>query len=260
MPIRVANLSTEKLKKEIQAEINEVLIETDKSGIIIKADSLGSLEALIFLLKEKGIKIKKAGIGEINKKDVIDASADKNELNNVILGFNVNHVENPEFNIITGEVIYKILEDFELWLEKKKKEIELRSLGNIIKPFKFRFMPGYIFRQNNPAVFGAEILSGTLKTNVPLIRDDGIQFPEVKQIQNNGKNINEADAGKQVAVSIQGVIVGRQINEGEIFYSDMNEENFRKLKQMKKLLNENEIQALKEIAKIKRKNNALWGV
>ena len=120
-------------------------------------------------------------------------------------------------------------------------------------------MPGYIFRQSNPAVFGADILLGVLKTNVALIRNDGILFPEVRQIQHEGKSLNEAEHGKQVAVSIQGVVVGRQINEGEVFYSDMSEDNFRKLKEMKKLLNNDEIQALKEIAEIKRKHNTLWG-
>jgi translation initiation factor 5B len=263
MPLRVANKDSEKLKKEIKNEIKEVLIETDDSGIIIKADSLGSLEALIFLLKEKNIKIKKALIGEITKKDIIDVLADKNELNHVILGFNVNlnkNIENSEVKIIARDIIYKIIEDFENFIVNKEKEIQLKSLGEVIRPFKFKFMPGYIFRQSNPAVFGADILLGTLKTNVPLLRDDGIQFPEVKQIQHESKNINEVDSGKQVAVSIQGVIVGRQINEGEIFYSDINEENFRKLKEMKKLLNNDEIQALKEIAEIKRKNNTLWGV
>jgi len=263
MPLRVANKNLEKLKNEIKNEIKEVLIETDDSGIIIKADSLGSLEALIFLLKEKNINIKKALIGEITKKDVIDSLSNKNELNHVILGFNVNlnkNVDNSESKIIMGNVIYKIIEDFDNWVVNKEKEIQLRSLGDVIRPFKFKFMPGYIFRQSNPAVFGADVLLGNLKTNIQLIRDDGIQFPEVKQIQQDGKNINEVSSGKQVAVSIQGVIIGRQVNEGEIFYSDMNEENFRKLKEMKKLLNNDEIQALKEIAEIKRKNNTLWGV
>ena len=260
MPLRVANQDLEKLKKDVQAEIQEVLIETDKSGIVIKADSLGSLEALIFLLKERNIKIKVASIGEINKKDMADALADKNELNHVILGFNINNVKNSEVKVITGDVIYKIIEDFDSWSEKKQKEIELKKLGNIIKPFKFKFMPGYIFRQNNPAVFGADILLGTLRTNIPLLRDDGISFPEVKQIQHEGKAINEVESGKQVAVSIQGVTVGRQVNEGEVFYSDMSESNFRRLKEMKKLLNNDEIQALKEIAEIKRRDNKLWGV
>jgi len=260
MPLRVANEDIEKLKKEIKQEIEEVLIETDKAGIIVKAESLGSLEALIFLLKEKNIKIKRAGIGEINKKDILDAKSDKDEINHVILGFNVDEVKDNEVKVISGNIIYKILEDFESWLLKKSKDVELKKLGKIIRPFKFKFMPGYIFRQSNPAVFGADILLGVLKTNVALIRDDGILFPEVKQIQHEGKSLNEAEHRKQVAVSIQGVIVGRQINEGEIFYSDMSEDNFKKLKEMKKLLNNDEIQALKEIAEIKRKNNTLWGV
>src|SRR3989338_1925088 len=231
MPLRVANEDIEKLKKEIKQEIEEVLIETDKAGIIVKAESLGSLEALIFLLREKNIRIKRAGIGEIGKKDILDAKSDKDEVNHVILGFNVDEV----------------------------KDNELKKLGKIIRPFKFKFMPGYIFRQSNPAVFGADILLGVLKTNVALIRNDGILFPEVRQIQHEGKSLNEAEHGKQVAVSIQGVVVGRQINEGEVFYSDMSEDNFRKLKEMKKLLNNDEIQALKEIAEIKRKHNTLWG-
>ena len=43
----------ERLKEEIKKEIAEVLIETEKQGIIVKADSLGSLEAVINLLREK---------------------------------------------------------------------------------------------------------------------------------------------------------------------------------------------------------------
>ncbi|AJF63026.1 MAG: putative translation initiation factor IF-2 [archaeon GW2011_AR20] len=259
MPLRVANEDIEKLKKEIKQEIEEVLIETDKAGIIVKAESLGSLEALIFLLREKNIRIKRAGIGEIGKKDILDAKSDKDEVNHVILGFNVDEVKDNEVKVISGNIIYKILEDFESWLLNKSKDIELKKLGKIIRPFKFKFMPGYIFRQSNPAVFGADILLGVLKTNVALIRNDGILFPEVRQIQHEGKSLNEAEHGKQVAVSIQGVVVGRQINEGEVFYSDMSEDNFRKLKEMKKLLNNDEIQALKEIAEIKRKHNTLWG-
>jgi len=259
MPLRVANEDIEKLKKEIKQEIEEVLIETDKAGIIVKAESLGSLEALIFLLREKNIRIKRAGIGEIGKKDILDAKSDKDEVNHVILGFNVDEVKDNEVKVISGNIIYKILEDFESWQLEQKRKIELKEIENLVQPCKIQLLRGYVFRQSNPAVFGADILLGVLKTNVALIRNDGILFPEVRQIQHEGKSLNEAEHGKQVAVSIQGVVVGRQINEGEVFYSDMSEDNFRKLKEMKKLLNNDEIQALKEIAEIKRKHNTLWG-
>ncbi len=259
MPIRVANSDVEKLKQEVQKEVEEVIIETDKSGIIVKADSLGSLEGLVFLLKQNNIKIKKASIGEITKDDLVKAKNDHDELNQVIIGFNIKQVKS-DVKVITGEIIYTLLDDLNKFREYKKKEIDTKALGSIIKPFKVRILSGYIFRQSNPAVVGVEVLLGILKTNVMLMKDNGINLVEVKGIQNDGKNMHEAETGKQVAMSLQGVIVGRQIHEGEILYSDINEENFRKLKEMKKLLKQDEIQCLKEIIEIKRRNNTLWGI
>ena len=69
-----------------------------------------------------------------------------------------------------------------------------------------------------------------------------------------------AEAGKQVAVSMDGVTVGRQINEGDIIYVDIPEEDFRKLKELKKYLSKGEIDLMKEIASIKRDKNPVWGI
>ena len=259
MPLRVANIKFEELKKEVQREVQEILIETDKSGIIVKADSLGSLEGLINLLKAHDIKIKKASIGEITKDDLIKAKNDKDELNQVILGFNVKQVK-ADVKVITNQVIYTLLDDLNKFREYKQKEVESKTLGSVIKPFKIRILHGYVFRQSNPAVVGVEVLLGKLKTGIMLMKDNGASLVEVKGIQNEGKNLQEAESGKQVALSLQGVIVGRQIHEGETLYSDINEENFRKLKEMKKLLKQDEVECLKEIAEIKRRNNTLWGV
>ncbi len=259
MPLRVANTNLDKLKEEVQREVEEIVVETDKSGVIVKADSLGSLEGLVFLLKEHGIKIKKASIGEITKDDLIKAKNERDELNQVVLGFNVKNVKS-DVKVITSQVIYSLLDDLTKYREYKKKEIDSGLLSHIIKPFKVKFLPGYIFRQSNPAVVGVEVLLGTLKKGVLLMKDNGIVLVEVKDIQNDGKSVNEIKKGAQVAMSLNGVVAGRQIIEGEIFYSEMNEVNFRKLKEMKKLLNDDEIECLKEIAEIKRRNNALWGV
>ncbi len=260
MPLRVANENLTEIKKEIEKEIKEVLIETDKDGIIVKADSIGSLEAVIFMLKEKKFKISKASIGEISKKDIIDAESQKDELNKVILGFNVKSLKVPEVDIITSDIIYRIIEDFEKFMEDKRKEIELRKLHDVNKPCRLVFLRNYIFRQSNPAVIGVEVFNGPLKVGMKFIKKDGSSIGEVKSIQNEGKGAGEAVHGKQVAVSLPSVTVGRQIVEGDIFYSDLNENQFRKLKDMKKFLNESEIELLKEIANIKRKDNPLWGV
>ncbi len=259
MPLRVANKNLNEIKEEIQNEIQEVLIETENDGIIVKADSVGSLEAIIYMLKEKKIPINKASIGEINKKDIIDAESQKSELNKVILGFNIKDVK-ADVKIITNEIVYKIIEDFEKFREDKTKEVELKQLEGIIRPCKLVFLRNYIFRQSGPAVVGAEVLSGHLKIGMKFMKLDGSKIGEVKSIQNEGKGASEAEKGKQIAISLPSVTVGRQIIEGDVFISDINENGFKKLKKMKKLLELEEIELLKEIINIKRKDDALWGV
>ncbi|MBI2663632.1 translation initiation factor IF-2 [Candidatus Woesearchaeota archaeon] len=260
MPIRVvSNDNIEKLKKEIQKEIQEVIMETDKQGIVLKADSLGSLEALISLLKARDVKIKKASIGSITKKDISDASAEKNPLNKVILAFNVKSEIKSEIKIISSNIIYKIIDEFQSWIDNTKKSLEAKELENLVRPCKIEIMKGYVFRQSNPAIVGADILIGTLKTNTQLMKN-GKQVAVVKSIQYEKENINEVNSGKQVAVSIPNVIVGRQINEGDILYSDIPERDFIQLKKLTKYLNRDEVELLKEIVKIKRKDNQLWGV
>ena len=56
------------------------------------------------------------------------------------------------------------------------------------------------------------------------------------------------------------VTVGRQIKEGDVLYSAIPEEDFRKLKEFKKLLSDDEKETMKEMAKIMRKNQPMWGV
>ena len=237
------------------------MIETDdKNGIIVKADSVGSLEAMLFMLKEKKIKISKASIGEINKKDIVDAEAQKDELNKVILGFNIKNINSDEVKVITNDIIHKIIEDFEKFRGEKSKEIELRNLEGIERPCKLVFLRNYVFRQNNPAVIGVEVLGGKLRVGMKLMKKDGSNIGGVKSIQSEGKGASEAEKGKQVAIALPSVTVGRQIIEGDVFYSDINESNFKKLKDMKKFLNIDEVELLKEIVNIKRKENTLWGI
>ena len=121
-------------------------------------------------------------------------------------------------------------------------------------------MRGYVFRQNNPAVFGVDILEGKIKTGISMMKSDGSKLGIVKGIQHDQENIEKAEKGKQVAISMEGVTVGRQINEGDTLYSDIPEDHFRKLKELKKNLSKEEIAILKQIAEIKRKENPVWGI
>ena len=255
----------EKAKKKVQEEVQEVLLDTEKQGIIIKADSLGSLEAVIKLFGEKNIKIRKASLGAITKKDMADAESnyEQDPLLSVIIGFNVELGKNVEISkrvkIITGDIIYKLLDDYLLWVEEKKKALEAEQLEELVRPCKLEILQNCIFRQNNPAIVGVHVIAGVLKTGNPLMKT-GKALTEVKSIQSEKENINRAEQGKQVAVSLLGVMCGRQINERDVLYSAIPEQDFKKLKKLKKYLTDSEIQVMKEIAEIMRKDNVVWGV
>jgi len=252
--------------EEIKKEVGEVIIETDKQGIVIKADSLGSLEALIKLLRERNIEIKKASIGDLSKKDISDAEInfEKDPMQCAILGFNVelmSEVKVPQnVKVFYHNIIYKLIEDFDRWRQDERKKLESKEIEFLHKPCKIQIMKGYVFRQNNPAILGIDVLSGTLNVGTPLMNTEGTVVTEAKSIQQEQENIEKAEKGKQVAVSLPDITFGRQIHEEDILYSAIPEEHFKKFKEYKKSLTQEEIQILKEIAEIMRKKNPMWGV
>ncbi len=267
--ISLNGISFKDAEEELKRQINEVVIDTDNKGIIIKADSLGSLEALIKMLKERGIQIKKASIGEITKKDIIEAEAnlESEPLDAVILGFNAKPnkeaeelLKKSEVHVISSDIIYAIIDEFNKWKEGSLKKMQEKELSSLIQPSKIRILPGYVFRQSNPAIVGVEVLNGKLCVNTPLMNSQGKVLTTVKTIREEKDNIHEANAGKQVAISLEHVIIGRQINENDVLYSAVPEDDFRKFKELKELLSDEQKNLLKEIADIMRKNDPFWGV
>ena len=266
MPLRAcAQEDIGKIKAEINKEIQEVLTKTDPEGIIVKADTLGSLEALVNLLRQEGIKIKKASIGNITKKDYVDAETnyEKDPMLAIILGFNVTYdqKEKPEkVGIIIENIIYKLIDEFKLWQEEQRKKGESRELDFITRPFKLEFLKNYVFRQSNPAIIGVEVLAGTAKSNKEIMNAKGHTLSRIRAMQHEKTSINEATKGMQIAVSLDRVTVGRQINEGDYFYSVIQEQEFIKLKKLAQYLAEDERKVLKEIAMIMREESPVWGV
>ncbi len=263
-PSTPANI-VEELKIKIQKEVEEVLIETDKEGIVVKADTIGSLEALIKLLKDKGIKIRKANVGNITKKDITDAESnyEKDPTESVILGFNINDdsgVKNDKVKILTSNIIYKLIENYASWKEQENKRLEQKELEGLIRPCKIEYLNNYTFRASNPAIVGIEVLSGQLRTGTNIMKEDGTMLTSVKEIQKNKESVTILERKEQGAASLPGLTVGRQINEGEIYYSAIPEADFRKIKTLTKYLSKEETALLKEIAEIMRKNNPVWGI
>ncbi|MBU1201406.1 MAG: translation initiation factor IF-2 [Nanoarchaeota archaeon] len=265
MPLRACDPSeVETVKYNLMTEITAVTIETDIMGLIIKADTIGSLEAMINILKGKKIPIRKATIGNINKKDYAEAESnyENNPLLSVILGFNVvdeSGSDNKNVKVLTNQVIYRLVDDFEKWQEEKRKDEEEKKLDKVIRPCKVEILQSCIFRQSNPCILGVEVLIGVLRVGTPLMKN-GIYLSEVKSIQSEKENFQVVEKGKQVAVSLPHVTAGRQVFENDFLYSDISEEDFRKLKKLSTFLAKDEISLLKEIAEMHRKHNPVWGV
>lgn len=258
MPVH-AGTNVEEMKEDIKKEVDEVLIEKDEEGVICKADSLGSLEALVKLLRENNIMIRKATIGNITKKDIIDADSNQDPLQKVILGFNVSGESTETVKVITSDIIYSIMDQYKEWEEKKRMQIKAKELDKLTWPAKIEILDGYVFRKSNPAVVGIEVLEGKLKAGTKLMKN-GKTVGEAKSIQDEKKSVSEAGKGKQVAISCPKVTVCRQIDENDILYSDISEEEFKKFKENKDFLDEDSKKILKEIASIHRENNPVWGV
>ena len=150
-------------------------------------------------------------------------------------------------------------DEFEKWLVDEQKRLEAKEMEGLTRPCKMKIMPNYVFRQSNPAIVGMDIIVGSIKVG-DLVMKDGKDISSVKSIQHEKDTLSKIEAGKQVAISLPGVTVGRQINEGDTLYSGIPEPDFRKLKEFKKYLSKEELEVMKEIATLKRQSNPLWGV
>ncbi len=256
-----------RFRERIKREYQEIVIQTDEEGIVIKADTLGSLEALINEFRELGIPIKKADVGDITKKDVIEASANRDELNKVIVGFNVKPLQGIEeeatkYNVklFIDQIIYNLIDNFTLWRDEERRIRERQKIESIIMPAKIQLLKDFIFRRSKPAVVGIKVLAGELRKDVKLMKADGSSAGIVRSMQKSGENISVAKEGDEVAIAIDGVTIGRQLLGNEILYVDIPERHAKIIeRELFDSLSEEAKKAFREFLEIKRKENPFWG-
>ncbi len=260
----------EHLKSLVESEVkNAIVSNTETTGIVLKCDTIGSLEAITDLLKKANVPIRMADIGNITRRDVVEASAVKENEKylGVVLGFSVRvlddaqrEAQDREVKIFNERIIYNLVRSYTDWVTYQR-EHEESILFNELPPIcKFQFLKGFVFRRNDPAVFGAEIQVGKLKQKVQVINEEGRKVGTVHQIQDSGKAIEEATIGMQIAVSIKEPTIGRQITEGEIFYTDVNSRQAKQLlERFNHRLNEKEKEILNMLVAMKRKSDPTFG-
>jgi len=223
----------------VSEEVSRIRISTDVEGVILKADTLGSLEAIAENLKRAGVPVRLADVGDISKRDVTEASVVKEHepLYGVILGFNVKVLPDAEeeaavkgVQVFKEKIIYHLIDNYLSWLKTQREAKIEYEFANLVKPAKIRIMEGYIFRRAKPAIVGVEILAGKIKPKNILIRaEDSEEIGEIQQIQEKGKALSEASEGMQVAISLDKPMVGRHIFEKDILYVKVPEQHAKTL-------------------------------
>lgn len=257
----------EAIKAEMDKELSNVLVKTDNMGVIVKAGSVGGLEALLRMLEERGVPVREADIGDISKGDIVDAEVvgEHDPYLGAILGFDTKVL--PEAKEYVGEtpvfvsaIIYEVVDNYVNWSAAKKEADERAALSALTRPGKMRAMPGAFFRRNGPAVFGVEVLGGRLRAKVRLMNKDGHDLGTVQQVQDQGKPIAEARSGDKVAISVDGPTLGRQIRENDLIYTCPRSHEARLLRtKLLGSLSEDERAVLEEIIRIKTPTDPMYG-
>ena len=264
--LRVVN-SNEERRVAIAAANEEakLSIELDEEGVCIKSDTVGGLEALAKELREVGVHIREASIGKVSRRDVRSAEASSDPLNRMILAFSTEILEEAKHEVSSSEagvkhigsdIIYRILEEREKWVETRKNELEEESREIVVYPGRIMLLPDHTFRVSKPAVVGVRILAGRVHIGQGLLKD-GNRVGRIKSIRSGQESLKEARQGAEVAISVDGVTVGRQIEEGDVLLVDIPESHARKLRKLEMTPVEEEV--YEELLAIHRKNDHFWG-
>ncbi len=264
------DVTLEQAVEEVASEMERLKVQTEQTGIMVKTDTLGSLEAIVESLRDKEIPIRIADIGDVSRRDVMEALSVKHEdqFLGVILAFNVKilpdaekEAQDQKVPIFWNDIIYNLMDEYIRWADEEREAKARKEFDTLVKPSKFEIMEGYIFRRAKPAIFGAKILAGHITTNIYCINQDGERIGRISQIQDSGKAIPRADEGKEVAVAMPQPIVGRHIKERDLLYVDIPEKDAKLLRtKFADRLTEDAQEALQELIELKRKKDILWAV
>ncbi len=260
----------EKYAKLISEEIERIRIATDLDGIVLKADTLGSLEAIADILRQNEVPIRLADVGDVSKRDIVEAAVVKahEPLYGSVLAFNVRilpdaqeETEDKDIRIFSNRIIYRLIEEYLTWFKGKREAGLEQDFETLAKPAKLQVMKGYVFRRAKPAIFGVEISAGSIRPRCSLVRaEDGKDVGEIQQIQDKGEALSTAQKGMQVAISMDKPTFGRHIVEKDVLYVKVPEKDAKMLlSEFQDRLTADEQEALNEYVSIMRKKVPFWG-
>ena len=250
----------DRLADSMQSNVNC----TDE-GVVIRADAIGSLEALAYELSAANIPIVKASVGDVSKRDVVTADPSDEEYR-AILAFNVkthpdakNELFETGVTLFESDIVYRLLEDYEEWKAQIKEKQAQHLREDFAHPGKFEILEGHTFRTRDPAVVGVRVLGGRIALNQGVLRDDNQVVGRIQSLRSGDQTLKEALQGEEIAIAITNVTVGRQISEGDVLYIEMDERAILKVRDAGVKLNPIEEDIISEMQRFKKKDQPFWG-
>ncbi len=246
------------------AQESTPVADVAETGVALCADALGGLEALAFECREHHIPVHEASVGPVARPTVMRVADVKDPTHRAVLAFNVPVLpdalpegEATEVRIFRSDVMYRLIEEYEHWRDERQRSLRAQRRLELAHPAKIEVLPGFVFRMSKPAIVGVKVLGGTLRPGVRLMKTDGTEVGVLKGLQKDGESVPEAEESTELAASIDGGVVGRNLKEGDQLLVAIPESVARTLRQQELTPRETEI--LEEVARIHRPTHPFWG-
>ena len=264
-PLRVVKNEKDPAVRELTEE-SSVKIEVTEQGVTIKADAIGSLEALAYEARNADIPIRKYGLGEISRRDIMEtAAAHGDQSNRVILAFNVPmskdaqaELEAQNVRVFSNAVVYRLIEEYIEWKEESQRQSEADKRAEFPFPAKIKILPNHVFRASKPAIVGIRVLAGRVRPGLKLIGEDGRPLGKIRSLRDGEDPVKEAKQGDEVACAIDDITIGRQADEDDVMYVDLLVSSVKEFP--KYGITADEQQVLDEVVRIKRREEPFWGM
>ncbi len=261
--VRVVSGDLEQLREDMRKE-SEIKADLAEEGIIVRGDAIGSLEAFAFECKKSELLIRKIDIGNVTRKDVVEASHFEDPLHRAIFAFNVDVNDDARaaarelgVRIFENDVMYRLLDDYQKWCVERRAQLEVDRRLEVVFPGKVIILRDHVFRVSKPAIVGVRVLAGRIRPGQGLMKLDGRSVGKVKSIRSGESSLREAIAGQEVAVAIDEPTVGRQIDVEDVLLVDIPEGHVADLAKFE--LKQDEVEVLEQVKEIKRKERPFWG-
>lgn len=178
-------------------------------AIVLKADALGSLEAIVGAIKALDqervtISIINKGLGNITENDIVQAEAARG----IVMGFNVDLTPGGQelsysstAHIEKFKIIYELLDAVQARAIERLQPVKVFERLGSLKVLK-------VFKTNpRSQIIGGYVDDGKMKSNAPAkVLRDGKKIGEgyIGQLQSEKKNVGEVTSGSECGIRFDG--------------------------------------------------------